>query len=68
MATERILVVDDDQDICLLLSRFLTKNGYTVATAGRGSVAKELMAEQRFDLVLCDHRLPDTEELHPAPR
>lgn len=61
MATERILVVDDDQDICLLLSRFLTKNGYTVATAGRGSVAKELMAEQRFDLVLCDHRLPDTD-------
>lgn len=63
MTAARILVVDDDQDICLLLSRFLTKNGYTVATAGRGSVAKALMEATRFDLVVCDHRLPDTDAL-----
>ncbi|MBK6829329.1 MAG: sigma-54-dependent Fis family transcriptional regulator [Flavobacteriales bacterium] len=63
MATAHILVVDDDQDICNLLSRYLTKNGYTVATAGRGSTAKELLGGQRFDLVLCDHRLPDTDGL-----
>ncbi len=63
MAQAHILVVDDDQDICHLLSRFLTKNGYDVATAGRGSVAKELMAARRFDLVLCDHQLPDTDAL-----
>ena len=63
MAAPHILILDDDQDICNLLSRFLTKNGYTVATAGRGSVAKELMSGQRFDLVLCDHRLPDTDGL-----
>lgn len=61
MATSNILVLDDDQDICTLLSRYLTKSGYTVATAGRGSIAKELMTAQRFDLVLCDHRLPDTD-------
>src|SRR5690606_22685539 len=58
---KHILVVDDDQDICLLLSRYLIKSGFAVATAGRGSAAKELMAAQRFDLVLCDHRLPDTD-------
>jgi two-component system response regulator HydG len=63
MPQAQILVVDDDQDICHLLSRFLTKNGYTVATAGRGSVAKELLAGRHFDLVLCDHRLPDTDGL-----
>jgi two-component system, NtrC family, response regulator HydG len=63
MATAYILVVDDDQDICNLLSRYLTKSGYTVTTAGRGSIAKELLANQRFDLVLCDHRLPDTDGL-----
>jgi len=55
--------VDDDQDICHLLSRFLTKSGYAVATAGRGSVARELLAGRHFDLVLCDHRLPDTDAL-----
>jgi len=61
MSTKHILVVDDDQDICLLLSRYLIKSGFAVATAGRGSAAKELMAARRFDLVLCDHRLPDTD-------
>jgi two-component system response regulator HydG len=63
MPQAHILVVDDDQDICHLLSRFLTKNGYAVATAGRGSVAKELLAGRRFDLVLCDHQLPDTDAM-----
>ncbi len=64
MATSaHILVLDDDQDICNLLSRFLTKNGYQVRTAGRGAAAKEIMESQRFDLILCDHRLPDTDGL-----
>lgn len=61
MAQERILVIDDDADICTLLSRFLVKQGYAVETAGRGAAAKELLRGSRFDLVLCDHRLPDTD-------
>ncbi|MGV3638443.1 MAG: sigma-54-dependent transcriptional regulator [Flavobacteriales bacterium] len=64
MPTANILVIDDDQDLCLLLSRLLTKNGYSVTTANRGAVAREELANKRFDLVLCDHRLPDTD----APR
>ncbi len=54
-------MIDDDQDLCLLLSRLLSKNGYHVATAHRGSTAREAVNTQRFDLVLCDHRLPDTD-------
>lgn len=61
MANERILVLDDDQDLCMLLSRLLKKEGYEVVVASRGSVAKEMIGKQRFDLVLCDHRLPDTD-------
>lgn len=61
MRQERILVIDDDADIRTLLGRFLGKQGYEVASAGRGSVAKDLLAKERFDLVLCDHRLPDTD-------
>ncbi|MBK9194692.1 MAG: sigma-54-dependent Fis family transcriptional regulator [Flavobacteriales bacterium] len=63
MATQRLLVVDDDQDICLLLSRFLEKRGYTVNTAGRKTTALALLKEHRFDLILCDHRLPDADSL-----
>ncbi|MEO8069750.1 MAG: sigma-54 dependent transcriptional regulator [Flavobacteriales bacterium] len=60
---QSILLIDDDTDICLLLSKFFTKKGYEVATAGRGSKAVELLKERAFDLVLCDHRLPDTDSL-----
>lgn len=61
MAQERLLVIDDDADICTLLSRFLTKQGYAVEVANRGSSAKEILRSTTFDLVLCDHRLPDTD-------
>ena len=61
MQNAKILVLDDDQDLCMLLSRFLTKEGYQVSTAGRGSVAREMLGKERFDLVLCDHRLPDSD-------
>jgi two-component system, NtrC family, response regulator HydG len=63
MAISRILVVDDDQDICTLLQRFLEKRGHAVHTAGRKGAALELLKAHRFDLILCDHRLPDTDSL-----
>ena len=34
MANEKILVVDDDANICELLRLYLTKEGYQVTTAG----------------------------------
>lgn len=61
MAKHHLLVIDDDPDICTLLERFLKKQGFEVDTAQRGSSAKELLKQHRYDLVLCDHRLPDTD-------
>src|ERR1700712_5013312 len=55
----RILVVDDDNDMCLLLSKFLTRNNYVVATANSGKGAIEWMKKNAPDLVLCDFRLDD---------
>ncbi|MCB9169427.1 MAG: sigma-54-dependent Fis family transcriptional regulator [Flavobacteriales bacterium] len=55
----KILLVDDDTDLCLLMERFLKKRGYAVDTAGRKARALDLLRDQRFDLILCDHRLPD---------
>lgn len=54
-----ILVVDDDNDMCLLLSRFLSRNGYTVATANSGQDAIAWMKKNTPSLVLCDFRLDD---------
>ena len=61
MASAHLLIIDDDPDICMLLARFLGKHGYQVDTAQRGATAKELLRKNRYQLVLCDHRLPDTD-------
>ena len=56
---QRILVIDDDTDICLLLRRFLTKNNYEVAIAHDGNSGLALLQEFRPDLVMTDFRLGD---------
>ena len=57
--TKRILVIDDDTDICLLLRRFLTKNGYEVAIAHTGEDGLAMLDTFRPDLVLTDFKLGD---------
>jgi two-component system, NtrC family, response regulator HydG len=54
---KRVLIIDDDMDMCTLLSRFLARNGYDtdVAYSGQKGVAK--FEEENFDVVLCDYRL-----------
>src|SRR3954471_4284242 len=54
-----ILVIDDDVDICTLLNRFLSKNGFSVTTAYSGKAALESIINQVPDIVLCDFRLED---------
>ena len=55
----KILVVDDNPDNCDLLSRRLTRAGYTVLVAGGGQQALNLIIEQPFDLVMLDINMPD---------
>lgn len=54
---KRVLIIDDDMDMCTLLSRFLSRNGYDtdVAYSGQKGIAK--FEEEHFDVVLCDYRL-----------
>lgn len=58
---KRILIIDDDIDICTLLSRFLTKEGYNTDVAYTGNKGIAKFKENHFDLVLCDYRLGDKE-------
>ena len=57
----KILIIDDDMDMCNLLQRFLTKNGYVVDTATSGNKGIEKFKEGTHPLVLCDYRLGDKE-------
>ncbi len=58
---KRILIIDDDIDICTLLSRFLNKEGYETDVAYTGNKGIAKFKESNFDLVLCDYRLGDKE-------
>jgi two-component system, NtrC family, response regulator PilR len=55
----RILHVDDDPDIRLLIAGSLQEFGYVVITAGTVAEALQLSRELRFDLCILDVRLPD---------
>ncbi len=57
-AAARILIVDDEPNICRLLQRYLTRLGYRVETAGCVPDALEIISSASFDLVLTDLRLP----------
>jgi DNA-binding NtrC family response regulator len=53
-----ILVVDDQQDLRELLTRILTKEGYTVEAVINGEAALERLRQQPFNLVLTDVKMP----------
>lgn len=56
---KRILIIDDDLDMCLLLSKFLGKKGFDVDTAHSAAKGVAKITEENFDIVLCDFRLGD---------
>ncbi|MGZ3873725.1 MAG: sigma-54-dependent transcriptional regulator [Mucilaginibacter sp.] len=58
---KKILIIDDEVNVALLLSKFLTRNGFDVTTASTGSLGMEYLKNGNFNLVLCDFRLEDTD-------
>lgn len=54
----RILVVDDEPSICLLLRDVLTPLGHHVETLQDGQAAIELAGRERFDVAFLDIRMP----------
>jgi two-component system response regulator HydG len=57
----RILIIDDDMDMCNLLGRFLQKKGFETDAAHSGNKGIAKFKESKFDVVLCDFRLGDKE-------
>ncbi len=58
---KRILLIDDDMDMCTLLGRFLQRNGFETEAAYSGNKGIAKFKDQHFDVVLCDFRLGDKE-------
>jgi DNA-binding NtrC family response regulator len=53
----KILVVDDERDICRALEFLLSREGYKVATAGSGQEALKKIDSEDFDLVITDLKM-----------
>ena len=65
MATEmlnedvQIIVIDDDPNLLMLLSKMLARIGVPPDTAQSGTEGLKLLAEKSFDLLILDLMLPD---------
>ncbi|NGY87598.1 response regulator [Bacillus megaterium] len=58
MLAEKILIVDDQYGIRILLTEVLQKEGYTTFQAANGFQAIDITKEQAPDLVLLDMKIP----------
>jgi len=54
----KILIVDDEPDVCKDISRFLSATGYCAVIAADGEEALSMLSQENPDLVLLDIRMP----------
>ena len=59
MSLGKILVVDDDLNICELLRLYIEKEGFSVVTANDGAQALKLFEKEQPDLIMLDIMLPE---------
>ena len=58
MDNQKILIVDDDSNICELLRMYLNKDGFDTAIASDGEEAVDLVLKYKPDLILLDIMMP----------
>ncbi|MCH7829939.1 MAG: sigma-54-dependent Fis family transcriptional regulator [Proteobacteria bacterium] len=61
MSNPHVLVVDDEADIRTAIQDVLSDEGYGVTVAANADEAREARANQKFDLILLDIWMPDTD-------
>jgi DNA-binding response OmpR family regulator len=59
IATSRILIVEDEEAIALIIRDVLRAEGHSVEVAGDGTTGLQRALEEPFDLLLLDVMLPD---------
>ncbi len=61
MSNPHVLVVDDEEDIRALIKDILADESYGVTVAANAAEARSARAKRRFDLILLDIWMPDTD-------
>lgn len=54
----KLLVVDDEKNLRLVVQKEMTRQGHEVETADNGEIAWSLLEEHDFDVLLCDINMP----------
>ena len=62
-AVPHLLIVDDDKELCSLLSKFLGRHGYRVSIAHNGGEMTALLEASRINLIILDLMLPGEDGL-----
>src|SRR5579862_7755513 len=55
----RVLLVEDDRQVCEIEAEYLRGDGHTVETAADGRAGLKLFQDGRFDLVVADRAMPE---------
>ncbi|MBS1257760.1 MAG: Regulatory protein AtoC [Candidatus Scalindua arabica] len=63
IATQTVLIVDDQESIRLALSRMLSKEGYEVLLADEGEKALDVLREKKVNVMLSDLKMPKMDGL-----
>lgn len=63
MLSNRILILDDEENMLHMLKTILTKEGYNIATAANGIEGLKKIESNSFDTILCDLRMPEMDGL-----
>ncbi len=58
MSKKKLLIIDDDVEMCEEISEILRDEGYDVSTVHDGIEGRELLTREPFDLVLLDIKIP----------
>ncbi|MCK4358937.1 MAG: response regulator [Candidatus Cloacimonetes bacterium] len=56
---KRILIIDDDKNLCKILSKLLEREGYTTESVYSGNEALEILFKKHYDFMIVDYNLPD---------
>jgi CheY-like chemotaxis protein len=63
----RILIVEDDEEMRALLRDMIEDGGYEIASVNNGSEAFRKLAKESFDLIITDVRMPGLTGLDILP-
>ncbi|KKR30443.1 MAG: hypothetical protein A2149_05135 [Candidatus Schekmanbacteria bacterium RBG_16_38_11] len=55
---KKILIIDDDAELCEEMAEFLNDEGYSVQTALDGNQGEKLIRKNNYDVILLDFKMP----------